>query len=235
MPPPSCRRGRLLRRRPGAAGFGRRLLPGSDFFRRDFFFDFGGDFDAAFFAAGSPLRRWRWWRRRARAFAAVFEAVVAGGALEFFERRAAASACGFARAPALSSRSAASLTSPSAVREFVGGGDEFGVAGAFVRRAEVLEAVRPCRCRGRRPGRPERRASASHAPTVPTAALTSAQIASPWEISSALLSAVGAVRSSAPWSRSSRRRRRRSRRAPARASGRRTATGGIRRSHRRRS
>ena len=93
----------------------------------------------------------------------------------------------------MSSRSAASFDFALGLGEFFGGSDEFGVAAVVAfRRAQVLAAVRPCRCRGWRlcsigPAC----AFGGFESSAPTAALTSAQIASPCVISSALVSAAG--------------------------------------------
>src|SRR5262245_11251636 len=74
----------------GAARFGNFFF--RHFFGHDFFEFFGGDFDPSFFATFGARGRSG---RRARAFAAGFEAVGGRGALERFERGRSA-AFGFA-------------------------------------------------------------------------------------------------------------------------------------------
>ena len=152
-------------------------------------------------------------RRGAGGFRAVFEAV--GRAASWKEASAEATSACAVESASSSPRSEARARrsrpgrAPRPLREFV-------VAGGFVGRAERLQPVDHAAVEVGRL-RDLVGASASLATTVPTAALTSAQIASPWAISSSLLSVgvvssvvtgAAAVVSSPP--------RRRSRRAPAR-------------------
>ena len=161
-------------------------------------------------------------RRRARSRSAVGRAGLFAALFEAVDRRPAP---GILRAPgtaavaaspsaAVSSRSAASFDFALGLRQFFGGGDEFGVAGGFVAGApRSLRLFDHADVEVGDLGRSARRLRLPEAPTEPTAALTSAQIASPWVISSALLSAGVASVVSPARRRSCRRRRRRSRRA----------------------